>query len=173
RHTRFSRDWSSDVCSSDLDGTIPVNSEIIIINTVTIDATGHDVTLRGGGSNRIFNVSGGNLTLTNVKIENGNGVSTGGGIYNNGGTVTLNNSTVSGNTATNYGGGIYNTSSGTVTITNNSTVSGNTAGSHGGGIYNGGGTVTITNSTVSGNTATSGNGGGIYNQNGPTVMLTI
>src|SRR5690606_40430498 len=51
RHTRFSRDWSSDVCSSDLGGapeeasdTAPVETESVVIDgsAVVIDPTGGD-----------------------------------------------------------------------------------------------------------------------------------
>src|SRR5690606_39516746 len=32
RHTRFSRDWSSDVCSSDLEGNLMLKADLATIN---------------------------------------------------------------------------------------------------------------------------------------------
>src|SRR5690606_39908888 len=36
RHTRFSRDWSSDVCSSDLDKTLPVSRNKVIASITVL-----------------------------------------------------------------------------------------------------------------------------------------
>src|SRR5690606_39886602 len=42
RHTRFSRDWSSDVCSSDLDGDIEeLEDEAVIHTGIEIDHAGN------------------------------------------------------------------------------------------------------------------------------------
>src|SRR6266511_1617144 len=61
RHTRFSRDWSSDVCSSDLSGasrTVTVTPAANQIGTATITVTVSDGTLT---ANDTFNV---NVTAT-------------------------------------------------------------------------------------------------------------
>src|SRR5690606_40987194 len=45
RHTRFSRDWSSDVCSSDL---CPLQQAIAIAEKLRGTIANHDFALRGG-----------------------------------------------------------------------------------------------------------------------------
>ena len=134
--------------------------------TSQITINGHGATIErssegGTPQFRIFHVaSGGDLTLTNITIANGDGSDAGGGIYNRG-ALNISHSTLSGNTASS-GGGIMN-NSGTVDISN-STLSGN-AGDFGGGVCNSG-TLNVSHSTFSGNTASSG--GGIY---GGTVNI--
>jgi CSLREA domain-containing protein len=127
---------------------------------------------------RIFRIPAeGNVTLTNLTIQNGKrtdrpgaGIlnlgtlrltnstvaSNSGGGIGNFGTLTLTRSTVAGNS----GGGIGNFGTLTVTITN-STIAGNAVG-----ILNGRGTLALTRSTVARNT-----GGGIGNAGG-TLTLT-
>ncbi len=140
-----------------------------ITSAITIEANGATIQRTSGAPNmRIITVTPtGNLTLNNATITGGNGVSNGGGIFNDSGTTTLNNSTVSGNTASSRGGGIL-TYGGTTTL-NNSTVSGNTGNFGGGGICNIDGTTTLNNSTVTGNTAPSGGGIYTYGYNSPST----
>jgi len=168
-----------------------------ITSQITINGNSATIERNSDGGTpefRIFHVaSGGDLTLANITIANGDpGSKRGGGVYNEG-TVDISNSTFTGNTAT-YGGGIYNKGgaaavdisystiySNTVTtygggILNNfslnignSTVSANMA-DQGGGVLNNGGTLNISNSTFYGNTATSG--GGIDNTFGTTIDIT-
>ena len=120
-----------------------------------------------GGSYRLFNISGNNVTISGLTIANGNSPSNGGGISITGG-LTIANCTISGNTTGSSGGGIV--SSRTLSIVN-STVSGNSAtGGFGGGIYNTG-TAQITNTTISNNSVSEpsfgiGSGGGIQNGGG-------
>ena len=130
---------------------------------------------------RVFQISEGNVAISDVTIRHGNiANANGGGILNQGirANLTLSNSTVSGNTAISLpggpfpvgnGGGIHN--SGTLTMTS-STVSGNAVSGNparGGGISNeAGGHVTLSNSTVSGNTAS--RGGGIANYGGTLAL---
>ncbi len=142
--------------------TITLGSTVTITGTVTIDGMGHQVTIDGGGTTRLFTVNGGaTLAVNALTLTGSNSAGAGGGIFNSaGGTVTVTNSTLRANSAP-YGGGIFN-NGGMVTVTN-STISGNSAGK-GGGILNNG-TLTLTNSTVSGNSATS-DGGGIFNSSG-------
>ncbi len=150
------------------DYTIALSSELTISRNVTIDGTGHTVTISGNNAVRLFSVNAGitfnlsNLTVANGKVSSGNG----GGIYNTG-TLNVTNSTFSGNSAGGgyiSGGGIFNT--GTLNVSN-STFSGNSAGYQGGGIYNLG-TVTVINSAFSGGSAYQG--GGIFN--GGTFNVT-
>ena len=165
---------------------------IVINSTLTIDGSGHDVVVSGGGATTILEV-GGTLTVSHLRLEAGavvgairNNVGTvtvqkstiansssffGGGIFNDRGTVTVESSSLIGNHSIpgccggGTGGGIYNYN-GNLTV-ENSTFNGNSA-PQGGAIFNDGAaaTATVTNSTISGNTASSG--GGIWN-NGGTV----
>jgi hypothetical protein len=61
------------------DGVITVTSAIPVTCAVTIDATGHAVTISGGNSNRIFNVlPGATLNLIGLTVANGRVVGTNG-----------------------------------------------------------------------------------------------
>ncbi len=153
----------------DTDYTITLASELSIAKSLTITGTGAGNTIIQANANpntatyRVFNISSGTVTISDMTIRNGNTTNNGGGIYHDSATLTLNNCTVSGNTASNYGGGIYKYV-GTLTMTN-CTVSGNTA-DDSGGIHNYVGNLTMTNCTVSGNTANDGSwsGGGLTNE---------
>ena len=91
------------------------------------------------------------VTLDSLTIRGGK-ASGGGGIYNiGGGNLTLTNDTLSGNSAFNAGGGIINIGGGNLTLTND-TLTGNSA-HEAGGIYNAGGNLTLTNDTLTGNSA--------------------
>jgi len=153
--------------------TTPIlfTSRQTVSRTLTIDGTGHQVTIDGGGTTGLFGVNNGvtfavnALTLTGGNA--GNGV--GGAISNLiGGTVTVTNSTLSGNSS-NSGGGIFNQSGGTVTVTN-STLSGNSATYDGGGIYNAGplnaANTLIVNSTSGDVTGNGINGTNTHNRTG-------
>ncbi|MDB9312139.1 CHAT domain-containing protein [Spirulina sp. CS-785/01] len=140
-------------------GTIALASEISwSTNDLTIDGTGQNIVIDGGGNHRIFNTSANTVTLNNLTLQNGNTTGSGGGINHTGtGTLTVKNSTISGNSANVTGGGIA--SSGNVNVSN-SNILNNDAASHGGGIYSYR-DVQVTNSTISYN-STYGNGGGVY-----------
>jgi hypothetical protein len=162
------------------------SGQITVNKSLSIDATGLNITMNGNHSDRIFEfTSGTTITLTGLTLTNayrgsifmmgtiltvsnctlsGNSDVYGGAISAYNGTLTLYNTTLSGNSADDGGGGIYNVSS-TMTI-NDSSLIGNSA-NEGGGIYNRG-SITMNNSTLSGNTATT-SGGGIEN----TDTLTI
>ena len=138
-----------------------------ITSEITIAGGGFTVARDGGAPNfRLLRVaSGGDLTLLNVTLSNGNVTGSGGGILNEG-ALTVTNSTISGNSVTNDGGGIANF--GALTVIN-STLSANSAGDNAGGIINRGGTATVTNSTLSANSANGSGGGGIANEGALTV----
>jgi predicted outer membrane repeat protein len=158
----------------DGDYTILLSSELAIAKNMTIDGTGHKVTVSGNHTTRVFNVTTGTaVAFKRLTIADGNTQTTdcgnatdgsasseicGGGLIlqNSSVGVTVTDSTFSGNKAV-FGGSIFN--GGTLTVTN-STFSGNSA-DYGGGVINAG-TLTMTNSTFSGNYATV-NGGGINN----------
>ncbi|MBK8001370.1 MAG: hypothetical protein IPK15_22360 [Verrucomicrobia bacterium] len=70
------------------DGVIGLTSSIVITNDVKLDAGGRDVTLSGGGTNRIFTISpGARLVATALKLADGYAES--GGAMHNLGTVIL------------------------------------------------------------------------------------
>ena len=144
--------------------TITLTTGQITLNTdITLTAPGIGVIVSGTNSSRVFNITGGAVTLRRVRVIDGDSTSDGGGIrvVNNGTSLTLDESGVSNCTATGRGGGIFAEDTVTLSITN-STFSGNVAFDNGGGInLNAGATMNLTNSTVSTNTSRV-NGGGIF-----------
>jgi len=160
----------NDLITFSVTGTILLGSTLTAITntspaSLTIDGTGQNIIINGGGTYGVLSVSGGaTLTLNDLTIENGS-ATFGGGIENNG-TLTVTNSTFSGNNASANGGGIYN-EVGTLNLTN-STFSANSAGNVGGGVWNSG-TLNVTNSTFSANSG----GVGIYNSGTATVTNSI
>jgi CSLREA domain-containing protein len=140
-------------------GQLPITD---VSGTLTINGLGaNQLAVSGNNASRVFNVSGGTVSVINgIAITNGN-TDFGGGIRITG-NLTVNNAAIRNNTASNSGGGIRIDPGAAATV-NNSTVSGNTSAATGGGIdTNGSAAITVTNSTISGNTAT-GSGGGIVN----------
>ena len=81
------------------DGVITLTNTLTINSDTTLDGSGHNVTISGGGALRVFIVNSGvsfkvlNLTIADGKSTNG------GGIYNHGGVLTLVNCIVSNNVA--------------------------------------------------------------------------
>ncbi len=157
-----------DTITFSINGTITLVSPLpAITDPLTIDGTGHSITVDGHGQYRVFYLDWTKLTLQNLAVYNGmvNG-DNGAGIYNNLGVLSLANVTLSGNQAvptgadTGNGGAIFNQGSLTVV---NSTFSGNAAGGAGGALYNFLAPFHFTNVTLSNNSASSGNGGGVYN----------
>ena len=154
--------------------------------TLEIIGQGNGAIIDGGAIDRVFHVNpgAGNVTMTNLTIQNGTAQGgglndRGGGIYLDGLTnLILTDVTVTGNTATSFGGGINNLG-GTLTM-NRVTISGNTStiGS-GGAIRNeedfGGnaGNVVGTNVTMSGNIAAGGGGTGGAIVNTDTAQMTL
>jgi hypothetical protein len=160
-----------------LPGTITLTSgELRINKSLTIQGPGPvKLAIDGNSVSRVFNITGGNVTVFGVTVQNADIHGAGGGIRNGFATLTVANSIITGNKTRGInfpggggsggsGAGIFN-SGGTVTLIN-STVNGNTtfdaaALGQGGGLANIHGSMTIINSTVSGNIAA--RGGGIMN----------
>src|SRR5262249_29754916 len=157
--------------------------ELYVNKSLTIQGLPSQSAISGSNS-RVFDVAAGvSVTLSNLKIINGTGITDinsfdpgimdgdGGGILNLGNLI-LHGCTVSGNgnvyspDHTRLGGGIYN--GGTLTIDSGSVVSGNVA-RFGAGIYNAG-TLSMTGITLSGNNADQ-EGGGLYNNYGATATV--
>ena len=145
-----------DAISFAVAGIIPVVSGPLIINkSLEIRGPGADqLTLSGGGSNRIFDVSSGNVTISRLTIAQGSDAKAalgGGGAVRNTATLVLRECVVTGSQARLAGGGIYNAQGGSISlerclISGNSVFQGDAG--QGGGIGNYG-TLSMTNSTVS------------------------
>jgi CSLREA domain-containing protein len=119
-------------------------------------------------NDRIFHVIAGDVSISDVTIQNGNiPKGAGGGIYNKA-TLNLDEVVVSRNAAELDGGGIFNT--GSLTITKSSIVS-NTASGMGGGLVVTGGQANVTNVTFSGNNAV--NAGGLLASGGSTTLKNV
>ena len=93
-------------------GTIGLTTgELLVDKSITISGPGaNNLAIDGNAKNRVFHVTGGNVTISGLTITNGNASGNfqgGGGIYNDHSTLTVNNSTISGNLA-DQGGGICN-----------------------------------------------------------------
>lgn len=151
------------------------SAELTVTTDVTIEGAGSTVRIVGDGNNRVFNVTAGNVTLSDLTVAGGGlsgPVVNGGGIVNAAGTLLLRDVTVTGNTVSNTsggvpaGGGVFN-QSGTLQIVD-SRISANTAAvtpkgggvPEGGGVANETGSVTITRSSITGNTASIAEPGG-------------
>lgn len=151
--------------------TINVSGSLPDITTTMSILAPAQVTINGNGTGRLFNVlNGGNLTLSNLRVQNGMTFDGGGLLNQSSGTVSLTNCDFSGNSSQFTGGGIRN--DGVMTITT-SLVSNNTTGERGAGIFNGPtGNLTVTDSTVSLNGISTGavNGGGGISSSG---LLTV
>jgi hypothetical protein len=156
--------------------TITVASPLTISQNLRIIGLGaNNLTISGGGTSQVFNISSGTVSLSDMTIANGAEDNKGGGGIQNSGTMTVSNCTLSDNSvlvnAVSGGGGIANF--GTMTVSN-CTLSGNSFsagafGGGGGGIENGfEGTMTVSNCTLSGNSANL-DGGGIDNAGTMTV----
>jgi hypothetical protein len=169
------------------DPIVLTQGELLVTHDVTIQSVSSRTPTISGGSvvghqSRVFEIAAGaTVTLSNLKLINGNGdenpgVSdddgedgTGGAIINKG-TLTVSDSILSGNTTAFGGGAIANL--GNLTVSD-SILSGNTA-NVGGAIYNFSGTaqrptVTVIGSTLSGNVAHFG--GGIWNNNLASTVI--
>jgi predicted outer membrane repeat protein len=82
-----------------VDGSFTLTNTLQITNSVTMDGTGHNVTISGGGAVRVLSVSpGANLVLSHLTISGGyaNDRMGGGGLLNNG-AVTISDCTFANN----------------------------------------------------------------------------
>src|SRR5438094_8566501 len=168
---------SGDTINFSCSGTIPITSTLQIMSNMTLDGSGQQITLDGGGQPgcdpnttscpglRVLHVSGATFTLNALTIANGyadqndpSGSSDGAGLWNAAGMVTITNSTFTGNRNPGspghggYGAGIFNGGP-QLTITN-STFTNNAAGNAGAALATGSSIVTITNTMFTGNSIT-------------------
>jgi uncharacterized delta-60 repeat protein len=141
-----------------------------ISQNLTIDGLGaSSLAVSGDNTSTVFAItSNATVTISSLKIANGETAHNGAGIDNLG-TLILNECTISGNLAVASGGGIYNGSHANLTI-ENSTISNNQVSElSGAGIDNDNGTLSITDSTISGNSSPNGGGAAIYNSGTATI----
>lgn len=173
-----------------------VFTTVKVIATATTISGGNVITLSGGGAVRLFNVTGGGLTLNNITLANGHDTvaTPGAAAIDASANVTITESTISGHQTTNGGCPGVNMSGATLTIvrstvtgnvnsasatgdaicSNNtatlnvtsSTITGNT-----GGAIDSSGTATVTNSTIAANTSTGGGNSGGISAFGGTITL--
>ncbi|HEX6509651.1 MAG TPA: hypothetical protein VF221_18635, partial [Chloroflexota bacterium] len=168
--TQANTDNDGDRITFRCNGTITLTSTLSIIGSMTIDGTGQNVIIDGGGNVELINVSAA-LELDQLTLSGGSNTF-GAGVFNNHGTLNTIATTFSNDTATSgSGGAIYN--NGGTALIQGSTFSGNSAqnGAPGGAIENVAGQVTIIASSFSNNTGGYG-GGAINNEGGGTVNVS-
>ena len=150
--------------------TILLTDEIEIDKNITLDATlVGEVTLDASSLSRIFNVTSGSLTLTNIIMVNGEAEDGGAIFINNTGSVTVNSGQFMNNDAVGVsgsGGAVY-VDAGGYFEANETMFSNNTAIRAGGAIEDNSGPglgIVLNDVTISSNTAMSspGNGGGLH-----------
>jgi CSLREA domain-containing protein len=164
-----------------VDGTVDLSSTLPALNDdVAIDGTGHTVTVSGGGSVRVMEVSSGKmLILYGITIANGLATDGGGGggILNKGGTLMVTNSLIENNLADDgsgggSGGGFQNQNSGISTFINTEFRGNQAKGANddgGGAVMSYSGVVTLMNVTLDGNSSAT-YGGGLRNFDVLTVI---
>jgi predicted outer membrane repeat protein len=142
------------VFSNSVVGTIALNSALSITADVAIAGPGASVlTISGGTVDRVFNITGGAVTLSGLTIANGHTTGNGGGVFvGTSSPFTIQSCVFSNNSTANSGGAL---SCAPVATILNSTFVNNTAVTGGGGIYNYN-ALSISNCTFTGNVATSG-----------------
>lgn len=161
------------VCGGDTitfngDYTIRLGATINIIKSLTIDGTGHTITISGDTDNngtgdvQILTVNGGvTLSLNHLTLTRGNSAGSGGAISSSG-TVQATDVSFTYNSAVNAGA--INSNNGTLNLYNssfdgNSLATGSSG--FGGAIYGFGGALTMAGVTFSGNSAADGMGGAV------------
>ncbi len=163
-------------------GVYLMTSELQIQNagdlTIRPSKTGSATSLVGSVVDRVLEIDGGSVTLTDLSIAGGGAVTHGAGILAQNASLTLKATKVYDNISTQSGAGIY-TQGGTLTLQNSSVAnnrSSNSTSAFGGGIYALDTNVTLTNSSVSENSlyaydqqtmgAVDASGAGIFAQGG-------
>jgi hypothetical protein len=159
------------------------SGQILVSKSVTIAGAGARQTIISGtGQSRVFEVTGGTVSISGVTVTGGDGFDVpggaagdGGGILVEAGTLTLADSTVTGNQTmgTAEGSGIQASGSLTVSRSTISFNSGPTS-NRGGGIgFAGGGTLQVLDSTLAHNTLQSGGlGAAVYVNSAGSVAFT-
>ncbi|HEU0011173.1 MAG TPA: Calx-beta domain-containing protein, partial [Verrucomicrobiae bacterium] len=142
------------------DGTITLTNTLTIATNTTLDASGRQIVLSGGGAVRVFTIASASVELVLMGVTVADGFSGAGGAVGNSGALTAIGCTFSGNRASgglDLGGAIANFNGSRVTLDRCSFV-GNTAARYGGAIgdYTLVGPILITNCTFAYNAAPRG-----------------
>jgi len=166
--------------SSAVNGMITLASALEITNAITISGPGAKVlTVSGNNANRVFGISSGPVSISDLTVANGNS-GIGAGVYAfipAGSLLTIQNCVFTNNNATSDGGALYCQNPSAIlnsTFRNNRASGGGGGGGTGGAIYGFNG-LGITNCTFVGNVATNtvfgtGRGGAIANASGFTYI---
>lgn len=165
------------------EGNTQINGTIMVSGATTIDQeievqTNETLTVKGTGASitnttgRVFNITGGSLTLEeNITLTGTNDTGNGGAVYVNGGNFIMKaGSKITGSRAQN-GGGVY-IAGGTFTMNGTAILQGNMATTHGGGVHIfSGGTFTMNGGTIGGTAENTANyGGGVFVSGGEFIM---
>src|SRR5690242_11282133 len=127
-----------------VDGTINLSRVLVITNDTTIDGTGHNITISGSNSVRVFQVNSNvQFILETLTVANGR-TNNGAGVFNSGGSVTISNCAFTNNQA--------------IGATGPPSAFGVAGESVGGGALWSSGTLTLLDSILRGNVAVGGQG---------------
>ncbi len=154
------------------------NANLSIIGRNTTKDKG-EIDIFGGIGSRMFDIQGGNVSLSGLVISGGGSVTQGGVIYSQNATLTIKNTFISGGVASQAGGGIFLQGGSldleTSTVTNNGVFGGSNV-TGGGGIAGANAAINIAHSTIVHNSvnsavkgptaAANAAGGGIYTEGG-------
>ena len=151
-----------------LSGDITLSGELpAITSRLVIEGNGHSIS--GGGEHRIFAVSGGNLTLRDIRLTRGQAMAGGAvSLLGSAASLTIERSSFVSNRASEHGGALF-LAGGSVTIARSSFVK-NHASIGGGAVYLRGAILRASNSSFSENT--SGAGGGAFDLLNGNIELT-
>jgi predicted outer membrane repeat protein len=143
------------------------NTNIVITKSINIEGLGSKVVLDAQGKNRIFTVSGKNVSLKNLKLIKGYSSNKGGAIYHKTGDLTIIKCTFTNNKAF-EGGAIYSEKNKLAVI--NSNFIKNRAEIYGGAIYSQKVKMTVSESSFTNNIAVKESAGAIYNKHDATII---
>jgi RHS repeat-associated protein/CSLREA domain-containing protein len=144
-------------------GDLDITQDLAIVGTGSPADT---IVNAAGLGDRVFEILGGPVSVSNITIQGGTGQ--GAGIRSSNQSLTLDRVVISGNSnSSGDGGGIY-IIGGSLTMTNSAII--NNSSQYAGGMMVDNSTVTLTNVTVSGNTALE-SGGGLRIKNGGSLSL--
>lgn len=166
---------SGEIITFSATGTITLTSgDLVIDKNLRINGPGaSNLTLSGNNSSRVFRISGGNVTISNLTISNGKASGGYGGGISCQGTLTITGCTLKNNTADQGGGAIYNTTfNGGPVVIENSILSGNVAVVFAGGAVCSDGHMTIRSTSIFDNHAPGSSGGGVFCTAGSPMWLS-
>jgi RHS repeat-associated protein/CSLREA domain-containing protein len=155
--------------------SIAAKGDLDISESVSIIGQGNPtdtfVIAVSGLNDRVFDITAGTISISNITIQGGSQTGAGGGgIRSINSSLTLSHVVISGNQTANNGGGIF-VQGGSLNITDSAVV--NNSASYGGGFLNDSSAVTLTNVTISGNSSVDSGGGIRVTNTGTTNLLNV